>query len=319
MTNNKKRKNVSIMNEFKTEGTMRNIIYTKSVLDRAMISGKILEAKVKMCDEYHNLIVDLGCMKGFIPKEEAALGIREGKTRDIAVISRVNKICCFFVKGFKQINGEIFALLSRTDAQQEALDYMFSHYEVGDIVDAKITHLDRFGAFADIGCGVVGLISIENISVSRISHSSDRFYVGQNVRVVIKDKDYENKRFILSHKELLGTWLENSSRFAPGQTVPGCVRSVEDYGIFVELTPNLSGLAEVGNYANISKGTGVSVYIKNIVPEKMKIKLSIVDVFDEPVSPPEKYEYFFCGNRIDSFSYGVFPSGKQSVSILKKV
>jgi len=300
-----KREIVTMMNEFKPEGTMQNIIYTKSVLDRAMLAGKILEAKVKMCDENHNLIVDLGCMKGFIPKEEAALGIREGTTRDIAVISRVNKICCFTVKGFKQINGEAFAILSRTDAQQQALDYMFSHYEVGDIVDAKITHLDRFGAFADIGCGVVGLISIENISVSRISHSSDRFYVGQNVRVVIKDKDYENKRFFLSHKELLGTWLENSSKFLPGQTVPGCVRSVEDYGIFVELTPNLSGLAEVGNFVNITKGTGVSVYIKNIVPEKMKIKLSIVDVFDTPVLPPEKYEYFINGNRVENFSYKV--------------
>ena len=314
-----KRKNVTMMNEFKPEGTMQNIIYTKSVLDRAMLTGKILEAKVKMCDENHNLIVDLGCMKGFIPKEEAALGIREGKTRDIAVISRVNKVCCFFVKGFKQINGEVFALLSRTEAQQTALDYMFSHYEVGDIVDAKITHLDRFGAFADIGCGVVGLISIENISVSRISHSEDRFRVGQNVRVVIKDKDSENKHFFLSHKELLGTWLENASLFVPGQTVPGCVRSVEDYGIFVELTPNLSGLAEVGNYADLPKGKGVSVYIKNIVPEKMKIKLSIVDVFDEPVLPPEKYEYFISGNRIENFSYGNSSAVKHSSAMFKKI
>lgn len=314
-----KRKNVTMMNEFKPEGTMQNIIYTKSVLDRAMLTGKILEAKVKMCDENLNLIVDLGCMKGFIPKEEAALGIREGKTRDIAVISRVNKVCCFFVKGFKQIKGEVFALLSRTEAQQTALDYMFSHYEVGDIVDAKITHLDRFGAFADIGCGVVGLISIENISVSRISHSEDRFRVGQNVRVVIKDKDPENKHFFLSHKELLGTWLENASLFVPGQTVPGCVRSVEDYGIFVELTPNLSGLAEVGNYGDLPKGKGVSVYIKNIVPEKMKIKLSIVDVFDEPVLPPEKYDYFINGNRIDNFSYGTSSAVKHSSAMFKKI
>ena len=124
---------------------------------------------------------------------------------------------------------------------------------------------------------------------------------------------------LLSHKELLGTWIENSSCFVPGQTVPGCIRSVEDYGIFVELTPNLSGLAEVGSFGNIQKGTGVSVYIKNIVPEKMKIKLSIVDVFDEPVLPPEKYEYFFTGNHIDSFSYGGSLTGKQSAAISKKV
>ncbi len=308
-----------MMNEFKPEGTMQNIIYTKAVLDRAMISGKILEAKVKLCDENHNLILDLGCMKGFIPKEDAALGIKEGTTRDIAVISRVNKVCCFIVKGFRNINGEQYAILSRTDAQQEALEYLFSHYEAGDVLDAKITHLDRFGAFADIGCGIVGLISIENISVSRISHSCDRFYPGQNIRVIIKEKDYENKRFGLSHKELLGTWSENAEMFSVGQTVSGCVRSVEDYGVFVELTPNLSGLAEAGKFGDLKNGTGVSVYIKNIVADKMKIKLSIVDVFREPVLPPEEYKYFITGGHLDRFSYAEPTSGKQMDTVFKKV
>ncbi|MBQ2915708.1 MAG: S1 RNA-binding domain-containing protein [Clostridia bacterium] len=307
------------MNEFKPEGTMQNIIYTKAVLDRAMLTGKILEAKVRLCDENHNLILDLGCMKGFIPKEEAALGIKEGTTRDIAIISRVNKICCFTVKGFRQINGELFAILSRTDAQQQALDHLFAHCDIGDIIDAKITHLDRFGAFADIGCGIVGLISIENISVSRISHSSDRFYIGQDIRVVVKDKDIESKRFSLTHKELLGTWQENAALFAPGQTVAGCVRSVEDYGIFVELTPNLSGLAELGEYSELKNGTGVSVYIKSIVPDKMKIKLSIVDVFRDPVLPPEEYKYFIKGNSMDRFVYSIPASRKQTLTVFKKV
>lgn len=306
------------MNEFKPEGTMQNIIYTKAVLDRAMLTGKILEAKVRLCDENHNLILDLGCMKGFIPKEEAALGIKEGTTRDIAIISRVNKICCFTVKGFRQINGELFAILSRTDAQQQALDHLFAHCDIGDIIDAKITHLDRFGAFADIGCGIVGLISIENISVSRISHSSDRFYIGQDIRVVIKDKDIESKRFSLTHKELLGTWQENAALFAPGQTVAGCVRSVEDYGIFVELTPNLSGLAELGEYSELKNGTGVSVYIKSIVPDKMKIKLSIVDVFRDPVLPPEEYKYFIKEKNIERFVYSVPASRKQTQTVFKK-
>ena len=306
------------MNEFKPEGTMQNIIYTKAVLDRAMLTGKILEAKVRLCDENHNLILALGCMKGFIPKEEAALGIKEGTTRDIAIISRVNKICCFTVKGFRQINGELFAILSRTDAQQQALDHLFAHCDIGDIIDAKITHLDRFGAFADIGCGIVGLISIENISVSRISHSSDRFYIGQDIRVVIKDKDIESKRFSLTHKELLGTWQENAALFAPGQTVAGCVRSVEDYGIFVELTPNLSGLAELGEYSELKNGTGVSVYIKSIVPDKMKIKLSIVDVFRDPVLPPEEYKYFIKEKNIERFVYSAPASRKQTLTVFKK-
>ena len=54
----------------------------------------------------------------------------------------------------------------------------------------------------------------------------------------------DSGRISLSHKELLGTWKENADRFHVGETVSGIVRSVESYGVFIELSPNLAGLAE---------------------------------------------------------------------------
>lgn len=57
----------------------------------------------------------------------------------------------------------------------------------------------------------------------------------------------------------------------------GCIRSIEDYGIFVELAPNLAGLAERHEGAEI--GDTCAVYIKNIIRERMKIKLSIIDSY----------------------------------------
>ena len=68
----------------------------------------------------------------------------------------------------------------------------------------------------------------------------------------------------------------------------GYVLKIEDYGIFVELTPNLAGLAEVR--PNTKIGQSVSVYIKSIIPEKMKIKLIIVETFDKTLEKvPIKY------------------------------
>ena len=52
--------------------------------------------------------------------------------------------------------------------------------------DAKITHLETFGAFCDIGCGNVALLPIDAISVSRISHPKDRFQVGDNIKAIVK-------------------------------------------------------------------------------------------------------------------------------------
>ena len=67
------------------------------MLEDAKNSEKILEAKACVCDSSHNLIVDLAGIKGIIPREEGAIGIKDGSVRDIAVISRVNRPVCFVV------------------------------------------------------------------------------------------------------------------------------------------------------------------------------------------------------------------------------
>ena len=78
------------------------------------------------------------------------------------------------------------------------------------------------------------LLPIDSISVSRIEHPRERFLVGMDIRAVVKCR--ENARVTLSHKELLGTWAENAAKFKPGET-GGIIRSIESYGVFVELAP----------------------------------------------------------------------------------
>ncbi len=268
-------------------------------LAQAQAMGEILEGNVIMCDNYRNMTVDLGCMKGIIPRDEGAIGIAEGQTRDIALISRVGRPVSFMITAINTDElGRLYAVLSRKQAQNKCRDYILSEKRVGDIINARITHLESFGAFCDIGCGNIALLPIDSISVSRISHPSDRLKVGQDIKAIIKNIDCEG-RITLTRKELLGTWEENISMFSQGQTVSGIVRSIENYGIFVELTANLAGLAEPKD--NVYIGQQASVYIKSIIPEKMKIKLIIIDSFDGANTSPEKY--FYEGNHIDRFEY----------------
>lgn len=166
-------------------------------------------------------------------------------------------------------------MLERTTAQADT----------GRHRGSRITHLEPFGAFCDIGCGVIALLPIDAISVSRIKHPRERFTPDMEILAVIRNM--EDGRITLSHKELLGTWEENAAKFQPGETVRGIIRSVETYGVFVELAPNLAGLAELKEGAK--PGHLASVFIKNIIPDRMKIKLIIIDVFDEipqPQPPP---------------------------------
>lgn len=291
------------MNGFYPEGWQREDGTQKGFstifLEEAKLAQTVLEAPVLMCDANHNLIVDLGIIKGTIPRNEGAVGISEGVTRDIALISRVGKTVCFTVERLDtDSEGNQFAVLSRKNAQEKCRKHILNNKSAGDIINAKITHLESFGAFCDIGCGNIALLPIDAISVSRISHPADRFYVGENIKAVIKSIAPDGK-ITLSHKELLGTWEENTQMFSAGQTVTGVIRSVENYGVFVEISPNLAGLAEPKE--NVKVGQQASVYIKSIIKEKMKIKLIIIDSFQNNYSP--KIKYFYDGDRIDNWEY----------------
>ncbi|MCL2014418.1 MAG: S1 RNA-binding domain-containing protein [Oscillospiraceae bacterium] len=279
-----------------------------SNLREAAGTEKILEARAIVCDINHNLIVDLNGIKGIIKREDGAIGIDDGTTRDIALISRVNKPVCFVVTGFaKDGKGVETVLLSRKKAQESCRKNYVDKFLPGDIICTRVTHLEPFGCFVDIACGIPSLIPIDSISVSRISHPGDRFAVGQDIYSVVKNVD-ENGKISLTHKELLGTWEQNADRFCAGETVSGIVRSVESYGIFVELTPNLAGLAELKS--NIKAGERASVYIKSIIPEKMKIKLFIVDSLEND-RIDYTYNYKYTHGRIRCWKYSPESSEKQ--------
>lgn len=289
----------------------RSYINNPDRLSEALSKQKILEAKALICDCDHNLRLNLGGMKAIIPREEGAVGIREGAVRDIAVISRVNRPVCFVVTDLSTgDDGEPLAILSREKAQKMCYNNYIDTLIAGDVVDAKVTRLESFGVFADIGCGIAALLPIDRISVSRIEHPRERFTVGMNIKAVINT--IEDGRISLSHKELLGTWQQNAEMFSAGETVTGIVRSVESYGSFVELTPNLAGLAEPNPI--VEQGMQVSVFIKNIIPQKMKIKLIAIDTFAYNYAPcPPRY--FFGGSHMDRFVYSPEDSDKLVESV----
>ncbi len=270
----------------------RERLASAETLAQAALEGWVLEARAVLCDSGHNLFVDLPCMEGIIPREEGAIGISEGTTRDIAIISRVSKPVSFIVRGFEdKQDGTQRAVLSRRAAQERCFWDYIGNLRCGDVIRARVTRLEPFGAFCDIGCGIPALLPIAGLSVSRISHPADRLRVGDDILCVVASLN--DGRICLSMRELLGTWEENAAVFSQGQTVAGIVRSVEPYGIFVELAPNLAGLAEPRE--GVESGQHAAVYIKSILPEKLKFKLIVVDAQPAAAHPPPLQYYITKG------------------------
>lgn len=299
--------------------TPQNREYVSSLegLERAMASGVIVEGIARLCDASFDLHVDFPAIPGvtgIIPREECAY-VKDGEEiKDIAVLTRVGKSVCFKITGIERRADGIIAHLSRRQAQIECQECYIATLSAGDVISARVTHLEPFGAFVDIGCGIVSLLSVDAISVSRISHPRDRLYCGQAIWAVVRSIDRTNGRIFVSMRELLGTWEENAAGFDAGETVAGIIRSVEEYGVFVELAPNLAGLAEVRDedkdaYRSLI-GRGCAVFIKSIIPERMKIKLVLLDTYRTEPTFPTALTYYISGDATEHIDRWIYsPKG----------
>lgn len=264
--------------KFIPEGWQKEEIgITKESVEEAISDGRIITGKVIKCDSNYNLHVNFSdTLKGIIPREEVeAMNIEEtGFPKPNICMSKVNKYVQFKVKN---INKSGTLILSRKDVGKEALNWAINELKEGQIVKGIVKNIRPYGVFVEIGGGVVGLLRIEDISVSRIKSPAERLKIEDKINVMIKEIDRKKERILLTYKELLGTWEENVSNFKEGMTVKGIVRETEKEknGIFIELQPNLVGMAEYTS--DFKYGQIVDVYIKKIIPEKKKIKLTLID------------------------------------------
>lgn len=276
-------------------------IESPSGLREAIKSGSTVEAVPYIFDsESRALKFHFPGAVGIMPFE---LCSDEPMKKDISVMACVGRPVAFKVLEERQVEGECEFLLSRAAAMSECRLQYCSLLVAGDIINCTVTHIERFGCFVDIGCGITALLPTDSLCYSHISNPSCLFNTGERIKAAVRRRDALG-RILLTHKELLGTFSQNCAGFSSGDTVSGTVRSVKSYGIFIELTPNLTGLAEYRD--GVEPGDHVSVYIKSIIPERLKIKLVIISRLSEP-APRLPLRYYFTSEHIDLFRYS--PAG----------
>lgn len=263
--------------KFKPEGWNNEITpLDKSNINNYIETNETMQGLVKECDDNYNLYIQFeNGLTGIMPRQEVeAINIgEEGLPKTNLCTGKVHKFVQFKVKEVKDENSVV---VSRKEVQEEALEWVKSDLKEGTRVTGIVKSIKPYGAFIEIGGGVVGLVYIEDLSIARIKTPYERLKIGQKVEVVIKSIDRNTGKVILSYKETLGSWEENAERFMPGTKAKGIVRETEKNrnGIFIELTPNLVGMAEYKE--GLAYGQPVDVYIKKIDNQRKKIKLLIV-------------------------------------------
>ncbi len=211
-----------MMQAFRTENNYRNASRLSAAeLRAAMASREILQSTALAFDTQRQLRFELGGCRAVMPFGQCADGADTGSVRDIAVLTRVGRPTCFVIEGIDtDENGQPVYRLSRAEAQRMCKAEYLDQLQPGDILPCIVTHIEPFGAFCDVGCGISALLPIDCMSVSRISSPADRVSVGQQILCAIKSRDVQG-RFVLTIRELLGTWAENAAAFYGGRNGGG--------------------------------------------------------------------------------------------------
>lgn len=159
---------------------------------------------------------------------------------------------------------------------EEKIKTVISNLKPGMIIDGIVKNIKPYGAFIQINNGVTGFLRIDDISVSRIKNPNERLKIGQNIKIMIKSIEEEKNRVNFTYKELLGNWEENARKYTEKSFTTGIVKGSDKFknGLFIELTPNLVGMAEYQE--GYEYGQEVNVFVKKILKDKKKIKLDII-------------------------------------------
>ena len=188
-------------------------------------------------------------------------------------------------------------VISRKDAmmQQKEADKkkIFEVLEKLSIVNGIVRNITDFGAFIDIGSGIIGLLHITDMSWGRVSHPSEVLAIGDKVDVVVLDIDKNTSRISLGLKQKTqNPWETVDAKYPSGTKVKGTIVNIVPYGAFVELEKGVEGLLHISElswtkkYANPSEllaiGDRVEVQILEVSKQSKKISLGLKQLESNP-------------------------------------
>ena len=253
------------------------ISYSLENLKKIMESEEVVDMLVQDIDDSFNMIGIVGNkIKAILPREEASSIVGDdGLVEEKHIKNKKGKVLHVCIKDIIQNpDNSIELVMSKKKLELKVRRWMYMHLQAGMSLKGIVVSTNDYSAFVDVGGGVTGILKAEDISEVRLKHTSEILKVGQRIKVIVKKFDRDTGRIELSYKEQLGTFEENIKKFKEGDIVDGIVRSRIKTGVFVELKPNLVGLAEHVN--GVEYGQKVLVSIRRIIPEKKKIKLVII-------------------------------------------
>ncbi|MBI3864879.1 MAG: 30S ribosomal protein S1 [Planctomycetia bacterium] len=190
------------------------------------------------------------------------------------------------VLGINKEKQEISLGMKQT--QPNPWDQVAERYPIGAEIDGTVRNLTNYGAFIEIEEGIDGLLHVSDMSWTRkISHASEMLQKGDKVRCQVLSVDQQRKRIALGLKQLQqDPWTDEiPAKYHPGKVVNGTVTKLTNFGVFVQLEPNLEGLLHISELSD-QKVENPEQIVK--VGDQIEVKILRVDTADRKIGLSRK-------------------------------
>ena len=244
--------------------------------------GSLVKARVTG-QNTGGLELRIGNLAAFMPASQVALS----RENDLAKYLNQTLVCEVLevdpAKRRVVISRRAVLEKERAEQTKESL----GRISVGQKVTGKVTRVESFGAFVDLGGGLEGLVHVSNLSHKRVESAGELLQSGQQVEVQVIKIEEGGKRIGLSMKALEpDPWQQVGGRVVPDAQYQGTVKRLMEFGAFVELEPGIEGLLHVSQMAKdrvrrasdlFKVGDKVQVRVLAVEPDRQRISLSRLD------------------------------------------
>lgn len=301
---------VKINHEFKNVVVSHKVLIEeelesqKSEIMSKLEKGQVLEGTVKNITSY-GVFMDLGGVDGLLHITDISWGRINHPDEVLKLDDKINVVILDFDEDKKHI---ALGLKQLTPQPWEALD---QNIQVGDKIKGKVVVLTDYGAFIEVIPGVEGLIHVSEMSWSQHLRSPQDFLkVGDEIETVILTLDREERKMSLGLKQLMpDPWVNIMEKYPVGSKHTAKVRSLTNFGVFVELEEGIDGLIHISDLSWAKKikhpaeftkvGENIEVVVLEVDSEHRRLSLGHKQLEDNPW---DTYETIF---RVDTVHSGV--------------
>ena len=266
--------------------------------------GQVLEGTVKNITSY-GVFMDLGGVDGLLHITDISWGRINHPDEVLKLDDKINVVILDFDEDKKRI---ALGLKQLTPQPWEALD---QNIQVGDKIKGKVVVLTDYGAFIEVIPGVEGLIHVSGMSWSQHLRSPQDFLkVGDEIETVILTLDREERKMSLGLKQLMpDPWVNIMEKYPVGSKHTAKVRSLTNFGVFVELEEGIDGLIHISDLSWAKKikhpaeftkvGENIEVVVLEVDSEHRRLSLGHKQLEENPW---DTYETIF---HVDTVHSGV--------------